>query len=121
RGVADRMIDGAIPGIDAPVMAKYSPNAMILGFIISLSASLLGMFALSAIGLPVIIPGMVQHFFLGGITATYGNNKGGGRRALFGSVVIGIMMAILSSLFSVFVAAGISETVVLGDSDFTLL
>src|SRR5690625_1240334 len=57
RGIADRVIDGAVPGIDAPVMAKYSPNAMILGFITSLTAGILGMFALSFMGLPLIIPG----------------------------------------------------------------
>lgn len=121
KGIADRMIDGAIPGIDAPVMAKYSPNAMILGFIISLSASLLGMFGLSLLGLPLIIPGMVQHFFLGGITATYGNSTGGRRGAVIGSFLNGIMMAILPSLFLVFVDAGISDIVVLGDSDYTII
>lgn len=121
KGIADRMIDGAIPGIDAPVMAKYSPNAMILGFIISLSASILGMFGLSLLGLPLIIPGMVQHFFLGGVTATYGNSTGGRRGAVIGSFLNGIMMAILPSLFLVFVDAGISDTVVLGDSDYTII
>lgn len=121
KGIADRIIDGAIPGIDAPVMAKYSPNAMILGFIISLSASLLGMFGLSLLGLPLIIPGMVQHFFLGGITATYGNSTGGRRGAVIGSFLNGIMMAILPSLFLVFVDAGISDIVVLGDSDYTII
>jgi len=57
---------------------------------------------------------------LGGVTATYGNSTGGRRGALIGSFVNGIMMAILPSLFLLFIDSGVSDTVVFGDSDYTI-
>lgn len=121
QGIADRIIDGAVPGVDAPLMAKYSPNAMILGFITSLIASILGMFVLTLLDLPLIIPGMVQHFFLGGVAATYGNNTGGRQGAFIGSFLNGLIMSIFPSLFLAFVDAGVSDVVILGDSDYTFI
>jgi PTS system ascorbate-specific IIC component len=121
RGIAERLIDGAIPSLDAPVMAKYSPNAMIIGFLSSLAAGVLGMFLLSFTPLPVIIPGMLQHFFIGGVGATYANSTGGRRGAIIAPFITGLLMAFLPSIFLVFVGNGLSDTVVFGDTDLTLI
>ena len=121
RGIAEKLIDGAIPSLDAPVLAKYSPNAMIIGFLSSLAAGILGMFLLSFTRLPVIIPGMLQHFFIGGVAATYANSTGGRRGAIVAPFVTGLFMAFLPSIFLVFVGHGLSNTVVFGDTDLTLM
>jgi len=121
RGIANKLIEGVIPGLDAPVMAKYSPNAMIIGFLSSLTAGIIGMIFLSTIGLPMVIPGMFQHFFIGGVAATYGNSTGGRKGAIVGSFLNGLMMGVLPSIFHILVDSGVSDTIVFGDTDFTLI
>ena len=121
RGIADKLINGATPSLDAPIMLSYSPNAMIIGFLSSLTGGVIGMFLMTLTSLPVIIPGMMQHFFLGGVSATYANSTGGRKAAFIAPFIIGLSMAFLPSLFIAFVGGDISDTVVFGDSDFTIL
>lgn len=121
RGIAENLINGAIPSLDGPVMSLYSPNAMIIGFLSSLSGGVIGMILLTFTNLPIIIPGMLQHFFIGGISATYANNTGGRKAATIAPLLIGLSMAFLPAIFIVFVGGDLSSTVVFGDSDFTIL
>lgn len=120
RGIASKLINGAIPSLDGPIMVGYSPNAMIIGFLTSLTGGIIGMILLTFTNFPVIIPGMMQHFFIGGISATYANSTGGRKAAFIAPLFIGLSMAFLPSLFITFVGGGISDTVVFGDSDFTI-
>lgn len=117
KGIANRLIEGAIPALDAAVMIPFGPNALILGFLVSLSVGMLGIFILPLLGLPIIIPGMQQYFFLGGITAMYGNISGGYKGAILAAAMVGLIMVFLPALFIVFVG-GPTTSIVFGDGDF---
>ena len=71
------MVPGAIPALDAPIVFPYAQNAVLVGFISSFAAGLIGLFVLAAwlgpaFGLAVILPGLVPHFFTGGAAGEIG-------------------------------------------------
>ena len=46
-------------------------------------------------GLPIIIPGVVPHFFCGATSGVYGNATGGVRGAVLGSFIQGILISFM--------------------------
>ncbi|MEX5303053.1 PTS ascorbate transporter subunit IIC [Kocuria sabuli] len=123
QGIAAKVVPGAIPALDAPIVFPYAQNAVLLGFISSFVGGLIGLFVLSvwlnpAIGLALILPGLVPHFFTGGAAGVYGNATGGRRGALAGGFVNGLLITFLPAfLLSVLGAFG-SENTTFGDADF---
>ena len=50
---------------------------------------------MGALGLVMIIPGVVPHFFCGATAAVFGNSTGGRRGAIIGSFANGILISFL--------------------------
>ena len=123
QGIAAKVVPGAIPALDAPIVFPYAQNAVLLGFISSFVGGLIGLLVLSvwlnpAIGLALILPGLVPHFFTGGAAGVYGNATGGRRGALAGGFVNGLIITFLPAfLLSVLGAFG-EENTTFGDADF---
>lgn len=123
QGIAAKVVPGAVPALDAPIVFPYAQNAVLLGFIASFVGGLVGLFVLSvwlnpAIGLALILPGLVPHFFTGGAAGVYGNATGGRRGALAGGFVNGLLITFLPAfLLSVLGTFG-SENTTFGDADF---
>ncbi|MFE7629683.1 PTS ascorbate transporter subunit IIC [Kocuria sp. NPDC057446] len=123
QGIAAKVVPGAIPALDAPIVFPYAQNAVLLGFISSFVGGLIGLLVLSvwlnpAIGLALILPGLVPHFFTGGAAGVYGNATGGRRGALAGGFVNGLLITFLPAfLLSVLGAFG-EENTTFGDADF---
>ncbi len=122
-GIAERVIPGAVPALDCPVAFPYAPNAVIIGFLASVIGGLLG-FGILAIGLgaafaiPLILPGMIPHFFTGGTAGVFGNATGGRRGAVAGGFVNGLMITLFAAfLVPVMSAIGFQNTT-FGDADF---
>ena len=99
KGIADNWIPNAKAAVDCPILFTYAPNALILGFITSFMAGVLSMGIMLACDLPVIIPGVIPHFFCGATAAVYGNSTGGRRGAVLGSFSNGILMSFLPVIF----------------------
>lgn len=71
QGIAERVVPGAVPALDAPIVFPYAQNAVLIGFVSSFVAGLLGLAVLSvwlgpAFGWVLVLPGLVPHFFTGG-------------------------------------------------------
>ncbi len=122
-GIAERVIPGAVPALDCPVAFPYAPNAVLIGFLASVVGGLLG-FGILAIGLgaalaiPLILPGMIPHFFTGGTAGVFGNATGGRRGAVAGGLVNGLMITLFAAfLVPVMSAIGFQNTT-FGDADF---
>ncbi len=98
KGISDKVIPGATPALDCPVVFPYSTNAVLVGFVSSLIAGTLTMLILPSLGLVIIIPVVMNHFFVGATSAIYGNSTGGYKGAILGSFVGGIFMTILPAL-----------------------
>ncbi|MEA2255851.1 MAG: ascorbate system component [Solirubrobacteraceae bacterium] len=91
HGIAERLIPGAKPALDVPVIFPFAPNALIVGLISGLIGQIAGMAALVAIGWPVPIPSMIVAFFASGAGAIFGNATGGRRGAWLGGFLWGFL------------------------------
>lgn len=85
KGISDKLVPNARPALDCPVVFPYAPNAVLVGFLSSFAAGLIGMFMLYLLNMTVIIPGVVPHFFVGAAAGVFGNATGGRRGAILGA------------------------------------
>ena len=69
KGIATKLVPNSKPALDCPIVFPYAPNAVLIGFISSFIGGVVSMLALGAMGLTIIIPGVVPHFFTGAAAA----------------------------------------------------
>jgi len=123
QGIANRMVPGAVPALDAPIVFPYAQNAVLIGFISSFVAGLVGLAVLSfwlgpAFGWVLVLPGLVPHFFTGGAAGVYGNATGGRRGAVAGGFVNGLLLTFLPALLVRVLGSFGEENTTFGDTDF---
>ncbi len=118
KGFSDKLIPNAKPALDCPVVFPFAPNAVIIGFLSSFVAGLICMFLTPLVGLKVIIPGLIPHFFTGAAAGVYGNATGGRRGAILGSFVNGILISFLPAVLLLVLGTLGYESTTFGDSDF---
>ncbi len=123
QGIAERMVPGAVPALDAPIVFPYAQNAVLIGFISSFVAGLVGLAVLSlwlgpAFGWVLVLPGLVPHFFTGGAAGVYGNATGGRRGAIAGGFVNGLLITFLPALLVRVLGSFGEENTTFGDTDF---
>jgi PTS system ascorbate-specific IIC component len=123
QGIAERVVPGAVPALDAPIVFPYAQNAVLLGFLASFAAGLVGLAVLSvwlgpAFGWVLVLPGLVPHFFTGGAAGVYGNATGGRRGAVAGGFVNGLLITFLPALLVRALGSFGSENTTFGDADF---
>lgn len=122
-GIAERVIPGAVPALDCPVSFPYAPNAVLVGFLASVVGGLVGFGILwaglgAAFAIPLILPGMIPHFFTGGTAGVFGNATGGRRGAVGGGFVNGLIITLFAAfLVPTMTAIGFQNTT-FGDADF---
>ncbi|WP_109605022.1 PTS ascorbate transporter subunit IIC [Oceanotoga teriensis] len=121
KGIAEKIVPEAKPALDCPIVFPYAPMAVIIGFLASFLGGVVGMFLMKPLGLAVIIPGMVPHFFTGATAGVFGNATGGKRGAIFGAFVNGLIITFLPALLlPVLGDLGFANTT-FGDADFGLI
>ncbi|MFD1859319.1 PTS ascorbate transporter subunit IIC [Aeromicrobium camelliae] len=123
QGIAAKVVPGAIPALDAPIVFPYAQNAVLVGFVSSFTGGLIGLAVLSlwlnpALGLALILPGLVPHFFTGGAAGVYGNATGGRRGAVAGGFVNGLLITFLPALLLKVLGDFGSANTTFGDTDF---
>jgi PTS system ascorbate-specific IIC component len=123
QGIAQKVVPGAKPALDIPIVFPFGANAVLIGFLSSFAGGLLALGLLAvwlnpAFGLALILPGMVPHFFTGGGAGVYGNAAGGRLGAVAGGFVNGVIITILPAvLLLVLGDLGLSNST-FGDADF---
>lgn len=98
RGIALKVVPDAKPALDCPVLFPYAPNAVTIGFVGTTIGSVIAMFVLPTFGLPMILPGMLSNFFAGGTAGIFGNEAGGRRGAILGTIAHGFFITLLPAL-----------------------
>ncbi|WP_419881646.1 PTS ascorbate transporter subunit IIC [Peribacillus sp. B-H-3] len=121
KGIAEKIAPNTKPALDCPTVFPFAPNAVIIGFLFSFLAGLLSMFILPAIGLKIIVPGLVPHFFTGAAAGVFGNVTGGRRGAMFGSFANGLIISFIPAILLVFMGNVGFEGATFGDSDFGIV
>lgn len=123
QGIAAKVVPGAIPALDAPIVFPYAQNAVLIGFISSFVGGLVGLAVLSvwlnpAFGVALILPGLVPHFFTGGAAGVFGNATGGRRGAAAGAFVNGLIITFLPAFLLRVLGSFGSQNTTFGDADF---
>ncbi|GKU85069.1 PTS ascorbate transporter subunit IIC [Niallia sp. NCCP-28] len=121
KGIAEKVAPNTKPALDCPTIFPFAPNAVIIGFLASFVAGLLSMFLLPVVGLKVIVPGLVPHFFTGAAAGVFGNATGGRRGAMLGAFANGIIISFIPALLLIFMGELGFEGTTFGDSDFGII
>jgi ascorbate PTS system EIIC component len=121
KGIADKVVQDAKPALDCPAVFPYAPNAVIIGFLSSFAAGIISMFILPLVGLKVIVPGLIPHFFTGAAAGVFGNATGGRRGAILGAFTNGILISFLPALLLPVLGSLGFEGTTFGDSDFGIV
>lgn len=119
NGISEKLLPGAVIGVDGMAIAPYSPNAVIASFVVCAIAQGIGMAILILAKAPIlIIPGFVPVFFDAAITGVFANKFGGWKAV----VVIGLFVGFLHIFGSAW-AASMSGLVGgwQGNSDFATI
>lgn len=123
KGISDKIIPDAIPALDCPIIFPYAPNAVLIGFIVSMITSVITIILLGGTGLfaYAILPLTITCFFEIGTASVIGNGTGGVRGAVLGSAVAGVLMIFLVGFSIPFLANTASDWIVIfGGNDFSL-
>ncbi|MGE7948766.1 PTS ascorbate transporter subunit IIC [Lysinibacillus sp. NPDC093688] len=121
KGIADKLVPNTKPALDCPTIFPFAPNAVIIGFLFSFVAGLVSMFILPLIGLKVIVPGLVPHFFTGAAAGVFGNATGGRVGSMVGSFANGLIISFIPAILLIFMGDIGYEGTTFGDSDFGIV
>ena len=124
KGISDTVIPDAVPGLDCPLMFPYAPNAVIIGFIISMITSTLTLIIIGTTGAFsfVILPLIITCFFEIGTGAVFANATGGLRGAIIGSAVAGVALMVFMGLSLPFFSDTIADwMLIFGGNDFSIM
>lgn len=123
KGISDKLIPNAIPALDIPMVFSFAPNALLIGFVVSMITSIGTIVLLAATGslAYAVIPLVVACFFDVAPGAIFANATGGRRGAIVASAVSGILIVFfvavsIPALFNT--AAGFNQ--LFGGNDFSI-
>ena len=103
KGISDKLVPGAIPALDVPVLFAYAPTSLMIGFITSVIGMIAGMFLSSLIFNVSPLVSIIGAFFTGGIAGVYGNASGGRRGAVISGLIYGFLLIFISGfIYTIF-------------------
>lgn len=93
NGIATKLVPGAKPALDCPVVFPMAPNAVILGFLGAFIGSLIWLIVIGNTVAYVFVPTMIVLFFHAATAGVFGNSTGGVRGAILGGFITSTVVA----------------------------
>ncbi len=124
EGISSKVVKGALPAYDAPILFNYRPNAAIIGFLVALVCSSVVLVLCNVFhvfGTVVLIPLIVTCFFECGAAAVIAEGQGGLRGAIIGTAVASVVMVGLVGVAAMLFSHTVQYwMLVSGGNDFSL-
>lgn len=124
QGIAEKIVPGAIPAFDVPILFNYRPNAVIIGFIIAMITSTVLIVVANTFNLfnVVLVPLVITSFFECGGAAVVGEAEGGLRGCVIGTVSASVLMVILVGISGAMTDSTIQNwMLIFGGNDLSLM
>lgn len=103
QGISTRLVPGAIPALDVPVLFAFAPTSLMIGFVTAVVGMVVAMFTSSILFGVVPLVSIIGAFFTGGVAGIYGNATGGLRGSIISGFVYGFLLILGSGfLFTIF-------------------
>ena len=121
KGIAEKVVPGAIPALDCPVLFGYGPNSLLIGFIVAVITSTITILLTRGMFPTVILPLIFTCFFENGCAAIVASAKGGIRGTIIACAINGVVMVLLVGFGAYFFNNTIQPwMLVYGGQDFSL-
>jgi PTS system ascorbate-specific IIC component len=123
QGIAEKVVPGAKPAFDVPILFNYRPNAVIIGFIVAMiTSTILVVIAntTNVFGI-LIVPLVITSFFECGGAAVIGEGQGGLRGAIIGTITASVVMVALVGISAALFSSTIQNWILIfGGNDLSL-
>lgn len=123
QGIAEKVVPGAKPAFDVPILFNYRPNAVIIGFLTAMITSTVLVVIANSMNLfgVLIVPLVITSFFECGGAAVIGEGQGGVRGAIIGTATASVAMVALVGFSAVLMSHTISNWILIfGGNDLSL-
>ncbi|WP_277631377.1 PTS transporter subunit IIC, partial [Atopococcus tabaci] len=123
QGISEKVIPGAIPAFDVPILFNYRPNAVIIGFLVAMVTTTIMVNLANTYNVfgVLLIPLVVTSFFEMGGAAVVGEGQGGMWGAIIGTIVSAIVMVGIMGISVVIYSNTIRDwMLIFGGNDFSL-
>lgn len=123
QGIAEKLVPGAKPAFDIPILFNYRPNAVIIGFIIAMITSTILVIIANSFNIfgMLLVPLVITSFFECGGAAVIGEGQGGLRGAIIGTIVASFAMVALLGISAVLFSDTITNwLLIFGGNDLSL-
>ena len=124
QGVATKIVPGAKPAFDVPILFGYRPNAVIIGFVVAMLTSTVLVLIVNYFNVfgVLLLPLVITSFFECGGAAVIGEGQGGLRGAIAGSVAAATLMIVLVGISAAIYSHTIQNWILIfGGNDLSLL
>ncbi len=100
KGIATKLVPGAVPAMDVPLIFPYGQNALLLGFLIAATTNIIMVFVLGGSGFltVAIIPLMVACYFDVAPAAIFANKYGGVKAVIVTSILCSVCLTIMVAI-----------------------
>ncbi|WP_054649213.1 PTS ascorbate transporter subunit IIC [Lacticaseibacillus pantheris] len=123
QGISEKLVPGAKPAFDIPILFNYKPNAVIIGFISAFVTSTILVLIANTTNVfgVVIVPLIITSFFECGGAAIVGEGQGGLRGAIIGTAVASFAMVALVGVSAAMMGGTIKNWILIfGGNDLSL-
>jgi len=111
RGISEKLIPGAKPAFDCPVIFALGPKALLLGALGSLVAAPIVTIAMVALKAPVVVlPNAIWIYFEGGTMGIFADKIGGKKAAFLAGIVSAVVQMLGAAFFFTIMGGSVADS-----------
>jgi PTS system ascorbate-specific IIC component len=99
-GISRKLVPGAIPALDIPMIYPYGQNSLLIGYLFALAASIISMFIINFSGLSayVLVPLVAAVYFDVASGCVFANSYGGRRGVIAWGIIGGVLIMVVTAV-----------------------